>query len=237
METTAYGWNVVERDSSILWREYAFGGAVATTFVFRGAGDALIVVSPSKGIGAAALGELSEFGKVAALVASNGFHWLGQAEWRKHFPEARSFAPAQAIDRIAKKLPELARFEPLDALAPLLRDGSSIVDAPGHKMGSAVVTVRGKNGTYWYPSDLFANIPKMPSNLVFRLLMSMTDSAPGYRLFRPAVWLQVKDKKVVRDWIDDVMTKSAPTTVVPAHGPPFSESDVIAKTRALAAQI
>jgi hypothetical protein len=236
METTAHGWNVADRDSGILWREYAFGGAVATTLVFRGARDNLIVVSPSKGIEAAALDELSEFGKVVALVASNGMHWLGQAEWRKHFPQARSFGPAQAIDRIAKKLPELARFEPLQAAAPLLGDGASLLDAPG-QTGSAVATVTTKSATYWYPGDLFANIPKMPSNLVFRLLMSMTHSAPGYRLFRPAVWLQVKDKKVVREWIDDVMAKAAPTTVVPAHGPPVSGSDVIAKTRELAAQI
>ena len=237
MDTTAHGWNVADRESAILWREYSFGGAVATTLVFRGAGDGLIVVSPSKGLDAAALDELAQFGKVVALVASNGMHWLGQAEWRKHFPSSQSFAPAQAIDRIAKKLPELERFEPLEAVAPLLGDGASIIDAPGHKMGNAIATVRGKSGTYWYPSDLFANIPKLPSNLVFRLLLSMTDSAPGYRLFRPAVWLQVKDKKVVHDWIDDVMTKTAPTTVVPAHGPPVSENDVIAKTKALVAQI
>jgi hypothetical protein len=132
-------------------------------------------------------------------------------------------------------VPEVARFEPLEAMAPLLGDHATVIDAPGHKMGNAVATVRSKSGTYWYPSDLFANFPALPSNLIFRLLMSMTDSAPGYRLFRPAVWLQVKDKKVVRDWIDDVMTKSAPTTVVPAHGPPTSDGDVVAKTRSLAA--
>jgi glyoxylase-like metal-dependent hydrolase (beta-lactamase superfamily II) len=237
MNATAHGWNVADRESAVVWREYSFGGGVATTLVFRGAGDGLIVISPCNGIDAAALDELSEFGKVVALVASNGFHWLGQALWRKHFPEAKSFAPAQAIDRLAKKVPELPRFEPLQAAASLVGDRASIIDAPGHKAGSAAATVRGKNGTYWYAGDLFANIPKMPSNLVFRLLMSMTDSAPGYRLFRPAVWLQVKDKRVVRDWIDDVLTKSAPTTVVPAHGAPVSADDLIAKTKALAAQI
>jgi hypothetical protein len=237
METTARGWNVEDRESAILWREYAFGGGLATTFVFRGAGDSLIVVSPCNGVDAATLDELSEFGKVAALVASNGFHWLGQTIWRKHFPESKSFAPAQAIDRLAKKVPDLPRFEPLQAAASLLGDRASLIEVPGCKVGSAAVTVRGKNGTYWYPSDLFANIPKMPSNIVFRLLMSMTDSAPGYRLFRPAVWLQVKDKTVVRDWIDDAMTNSAPTTVVPAHGAPVSGTDVVAKTKALAAQL
>jgi hypothetical protein len=237
MDKTKHGWNVLDRESAVLWREYSFGGGVATTFVFRGAGGGLIVVSPCNTIEAAALDELAEFGKVAALVASNGFHWLGQALWRKHFPEARSFAPAQGIDRIAKKVPELARFEPLEALAPLVGDRASVVEAPGHKVANAIATVRGKNGTYFYPSDLLANIPEMPKNLIFRMLMSMTDSAPGYRLFRPAVWLQVKDKKVVREWMDDVMTKSAPTTIVPAHGAPVTGSDLIANTKALAAQI
>jgi hypothetical protein len=237
MDTTAHGWNVADRDSAILWREYSFGGGVATTFVFRGAGDGLVVVSPPAGVDAATLDDLSAFGKVVALVASNGMHWRGQALWHKHFPDAKTFAPAQGIERLRKKVPEVPRFEPLEAMAPLLGDHATVIDAPGHKMGNAVATVRGKNGTYWYPSDLFANIPALPSNLIFRLLMSMTDSAPGYRLFRPAVWLQVKDKKVVRDWIDDVMTRSAPTTVVPAHGLPMSDGDVIAKTRALAATI
>jgi hypothetical protein len=237
MVTTAHGWNVADRDGAILWREYSFGGGVATTFVFRGAGDGLVVVSPPFGADAAALDDLSAFGKVVALVANNALHWRGQASWHKHFPDAKSFAPAQAIERLTKKVPEVARFEPLEAMAPLLGDHATVIDAPGLKMGNAVATVRSKSGTYWYPSDLFANFPALPSNLIFRLLMSMTDSAPGYRLFRPAVWLQVKDKKVVRDWIDDVMTKSAPTTVVPAHGPPTSDGDVVAKTRSLAATI
>jgi len=63
-------------------------------YVFRGKGDALVVVSPGRHEEPSVLDELSEFGNVAALVASNSFHWLGQALWRKHFPEARSYAPA-----------------------------------------------------------------------------------------------------------------------------------------------
>jgi hypothetical protein len=233
METTAKGWNVLDRDSALLSREYSFGPGVATTFVFRGAGDGLIVISPCNGVDAAALDELADFGKVVALVANNGYHWLGQELWRKHFPAARSFAPSQGISRIAKKLPELGAFEPLEALAPLLGDRASVVDAPGLKVGNAFATVRAKSGTYWYPSDLLANIPALPSGFVFRTLMSMTNSAPGYRLFRPAVWLQVKDKPKLRSWIDEELTKSAPVTVVPAHGGPMSSPDLVAMTRTL----
>jgi len=237
METTRTGWNVLDRGGAVMWREYSFGPALATTLVFRGADDGLIVISPGNNLEPAALDELKEFGNVVALVASNGYHWLGHPLWRKHFPKARSFSPKQGIDRIAKKLPDLGRFESLDALSPLLGTQATVVDAPGLKIGNAIAMIKGNDGVYWYPSDFLSNMPSAPPNFVFRTLMSMTDSAPGYRLFRPSVWLQVKDKKVVREWMEDELTKSAPTVVVPAHGPPTSGADLIATTRALLAKI
>ncbi len=237
METTRNGWNVLERGGAVLWREYSFGPALATTLVFRGAGDGLIVMSPGNKLEPAVLDELKDFGNVVALVANNSYHWLGQQQWREHFPQARSFAPTQGIERLAKKLPNLGRFESLEALAPLLGSHASVVDAPGHKLGNAFAMITGKDGVYWYPSDLLTNMPQLPANFVFRTLMSLTDSAPGYRLFRPAVWLQVKDKQAVRSWIDSELTKSAPTVVVPAHGPPTSGGDVVATTKALLARM
>ena len=204
--------------------------------VFRGAGDGLIAISPGNRIDEGALDELADFGKVVALVASNSFHWLGQPQWRKRFPEARSFAPTQGRKRLSKKMPD-AQFEPLEALAPLLGDPATVVDPPGFKVGNAFATVKGKSGTYWYPSDLLSNIPQMPPGFVFRTLMSMTNSAPGYRLFRPSVWLQVKDKPVLQKWVDDELTKAAPVAVIPAHGPPVAGPDLVASTKALMAQL
>lgn len=229
METTANGWSILDKKRAILWREYSFGPALATTLVFRGAGDALIVVSPGNDLTVDALDELKTFGEVKALVASNGFHWLGHPLWRKHFPAARSFAPAQGIERIAKKLPELARFEDLSAIAPLLGDHATVTDAPGHKIGNAFVSVSGADGSFWYLSDLLANMPVPPKNPIFRALMALTDSAPGFRLFRPSVWLQVRDKKTVRAWIDDAFNRAPPATIVPAHGPPVRGSDLRAQ--------
>lgn len=239
METTKHGWKILDRDAGVLLREYSFmPGAVATTLVFRGRGDGLVVVSPSSRTDPLALDELSEHGKVVALVANNAMHHLGQPEWRARFPEARSFAPANAIARISKKHPTLPAFEPLEAAATLLGEAATIVDAPGFKAGNAFVTVRGARGTYWYPSDLIANIDALPSNLVFRLAMSLTDSAPGYKLFRPAVWLQVGDKPRVRAFVEQALGALAtPLTVVPAHGAPVSGDDLVARTRALAETI
>jgi hypothetical protein len=236
METTAKGWNVLDRDRAIVWRQYSFGGGLATTMVFRAAGDGLIVMSPGNNVDDGAMDELTDFGKVVALVASNAFHWLGQPAWRKRFPEARSFAPAQGIKRLSKKVPD-AKFEPLDALAPLLGDRAAVVEAPGFRVGNAFATVHGNYGTYWYPSDLLSNIPQLPPRIVFRALMSMTNSAPGYRLFRPSVWLMVKDKPALRTWIDQELAKSAPVAVIPAHGPPVTGSDLVNTTKSLLARL
>jgi hypothetical protein len=237
MEATSKGWSILDRERAILWRQYWFGRGLATTLVFRGADDGLIVISPGNGVDPAALDELADFGKVVALVASNGYHWLGQSLWRKRFPQARSFSPTQGIARLEKKLPELGRFEPLEALGPLLGDRARVVDAPGFRIGNAFATIQGKNGAYFYPSDILANIPALPSSFVVRTLMSMTNSAPGYRLFRPSIWLQVKDKQALRNEVEAQLTKFAPIGVVPAHGAPIEGPDVVAMTRALLAKL
>jgi hypothetical protein len=236
--TTAKGWNVLDREGGVLWRHYQFGapGAMATTFVFRGKGDALVVVSPGRHVEPSALDELSDFGKVTALVASNSYHWLGQPLWKKHFPDAKSYAPGDGIKRLSKKVPEVP-FEPLEALALHLGDNATVTSPAGLKVGNAFATVRAKSGTYLYPSDLLSNIPTMPPQFVFKMLMSMTDSAPGYRLFRPAVWLQVKDKGALRSWFDEEFNRSPPTTMVPGHGPPVAPVDLVEQTKALLATL
>jgi hypothetical protein len=231
---TKHGWKVLDRDASLLYREYKFGGGVATTLVFRGKDDGLVVMSPASGLDAPAFEELKEFGQVTALVANNDLHWLGQATWRQHFPAARSFAPNAAILRLTKK--SKVTFEPLESAGPLLSEGATLREPTGLK-GNVFALIRAKSGTYWYASDVLANIPELPPGFIFRTLMSMTDSAPGYKLFRPSVWLQVKDKKGLRAWFDKELADLPPTTMIPAHGPPVQMPDLIAATRALVAKL
>jgi hypothetical protein len=232
---TKNGWKVLDHDAALLYRDYKFGGGVASTLVFRGKGDSLFVVSPASGVDAAALDSLKEYGQVTALIANNNFHWLGQEVWRKHYPEAKSYAPAGAIPRLTKKVGGVGiTFEPLANAAALLGENASLVEPTGLP-GNAFAFVRTKSGTYWYASDLLANIPALPPGFVFKTLMSMTDSAPGYKLFRPAVWLQVKDKKGLTAWFDQTLAEMPPTTVVPAHGGPVQMANLIEATRALVA--
>jgi glyoxylase-like metal-dependent hydrolase (beta-lactamase superfamily II) len=216
------GWNVIDPDAAILWREYPFTkNAYATTFVFRGA-DGLVVVSPGTRLEARDYDALADFGKVRALVANNAFHHLGQKAWRERFPEAESYCPPGAVATLEKKVSGV-RFRALSDLA--LPGHVHCEAAPGFKTGETILSVASKSGPVWYVGDLLANIQRTPRPPV-GWLFSLTGSAPGFRLFKLAVWLLVKDKKALREWMLTGLEKHPPAVVVPAHGPVVEASDV-----------
>ena len=216
------GWNVVDEDTRVLWREYPFAkGGYATTLVFRGV-DGLVVVSPGRGLDARAYDALREHGEVRALVANNTMHHMGQSEWRARFPDAASYCPRDAVKELSKKLPAVP-FWPITELA--LPEHVRCDEPPGFKTGETIFRVRTKKGPVWYSGDLLANIERLPGPPL-RWLFTATDSAPGFRLFRMCVWLMVKDKKAVRTWALDRLATDPPAVVVPAHGAPFDAGDV-----------
>ncbi|HWN67492.1 MAG TPA: hypothetical protein VNM90_07615 [Haliangium sp.] len=222
------GWNVIDQDAAILWREYSFTkGATATTFVFRGA-DGLVVVSPGTKVEPRAYDALADFGEVRALVANNTLHHLGQKAWRERFPEAESYGPPRAVATLEKKVSGV-RFRPLSDLA--LPSHVRWEDAPGFKTGETILRVDAKPGPVWYTGDLLVNLQGTPP-APLKWLFTMTDSAPGFRLFKLATWLVVKDKKAVREWMLARLDEQPPAIVVPAHGPAFDASDVAEQARA-----
>ena len=205
--------------------------------VFRGAGDGLIVLSPGCKLPPAALDELSEFGKVAALVANNAAHWMGQPEWTRRFPDVKHFAPKDAVEKLQKHLPDLPSFEPVSAAAPLLGGRAKLFEGEGFKpgWGNVFASVVGSEGPYWYASDLLANLDRLPHHPLYWLIMKATTSGPGFQLFRPAVWLQVGDKASFRAWADAALARDVPTTIVPAHGRP-ARGDIAESARRLFAK-
>jgi hypothetical protein len=222
------GWNVIDEKAGVLWREYMFSkGAYATTLVFRGV-DGLVVVSPSTGLEARDYDALRELGDVRALIANNTFHSMGQRAWRARFPEAVSYCPPGAVKALDKKVSGVS-FKPLDALA--LPDHVHWDDPPGYKTGEALLSVTTGKGSVWYTGDLLANIQKRPKG-PFGWLFAWTDSGPGFRLFKPAVWVLVKNKKALRAWALDRVVKDPPAIVVSAHGPPVEAGDVAAQAKA-----
>ena len=208
------GWNLIDADRGVLWREYGFSGkARATTFVFRGA-DGLVVVSPARGLGASEFDVLRDFGPVTALVANNAFHHLGQREWRAHFKDARCYAPAGTVAKLEKKTQGLG-FRPLSDLA--LPAHARCDDPPGFRSGETIVRVSTAKGAVWFTGDLLTNIGKVPKPPL-KWLFTLTGSAPGFKLFRIGVPLLVKDKRAVRAWALAELAKDPPAVIVPAHG-------------------
>lgn len=223
-----HGWNVIDEKAGVLWREYRFQReAVATTLVFRGVDDKLVVVSPGIGLGAEEYEALRAFGEVGALIANNTHHHMGQRPWRIHFENAESYAPPGAVEALRKKT-----SIPFRSLAELALPSHVMwEDPPGFKTGEAILSVKTERGAVWYTGDLLANITNLPP-APLKWLFTWTDSGPGYRLFKPAVMLTVKDKHAVRAWALDRLAKDPPAIVVPAHGKPVDGADVAAQTKA-----
>jgi glyoxylase-like metal-dependent hydrolase (beta-lactamase superfamily II) len=222
------GWNLVDENAGVLWREYTFAkNASATTMVFRGV-DGLVVVSPGKRMEARDFDALDKLGEVKALIANNAFHHLGQAEWRARYPNAVSYCPPGAMAKLNKKVPG-AQFRPLGELK--LPAHVRCEDAPGFKTGETFVSVKTGKGAVWFAGDLLTNIQRMPPP-PFKWLFSWSDSAPGFRLFKPAVWFFVKNRPALRQWALSRLAEEPPAVVVPAHGPAFDAPDLAALAKA-----
>lgn len=224
-----HGWNVIDADGGILWREYVFSGkALATTLVFRGVDRGLVVVSPCTGLSAHEYDALKDFGEVRTLVANNAFHHLGQRPWRQHFKDAKSYAPPRAVEVLAKKAPEVP-FVPLTELR--LPAHVRWDDPPGFKTGETFLSISTRRGPVWYSGDLLTNITSLPPPPL-RWLFTWTGSAPGFRLFRPGVWMFVQDRKALREWALQRLMQESPAIVVPAHGQPIDAPDLAAQAKA-----
>ena len=218
METTENGWKVLNRAAGVLIYEYSFAkNAFANTFVARMANDKLLVVSPATRISAAALADLRELDDVGAIIAPNGFHHLGVAEWRKAFPAARIFAAPETVLRVRKKNPKAGTFEPLSLVSLMTGPRIGVGEVENTKCGETWVWVEVQCGHIWFVSDMLANIPKLPSHPVGKLLFWLTKSAPGYRVFHMAMTFMVKDKRGTLRALSDEMKQRPPTVVVPAR--------------------
>ena len=236
METTEHGWTIVDGDAGIYVHEYAFAkDAFANTFVAKMANGELMVVSPAAGLREPAYAELESFGTVGAIVAPNGFHHLGQIEFRTRFPKARCFAAPETIHRIRDKNPDVGDFEGINMLPLIAGENIGIGEVENTKCGETWVWVKGAGGTVWFVSDILANMPSLPKKIMPWLLFKFTKSAPGYRPFNLALKFIVKDPQAVLRSLKAEMEKHPPTVVVPGHGPLVTGDDVAERTDAMLA--
>lgn len=235
MHTTSEGWTVIDAEAGVLSLTYSYAkGASANCLTAKLPSGGLMVISAPSRIDPKAIDELAEYGPVEALVANNGFHYLGLARWKEHFPEARCFAAPGAIARIEKRSKgPLPQIEPLSALEPLLGDDVAVVETASSKCGETWARVKIADGYVWYGSDILINLEEMPPSLLLRTLFKLTKSAPGYRVFGLAARFILKDRRATfRAMLADVEAHP-PTVMVPAHGAIVTRESCASETTAM----
>jgi hypothetical protein len=221
--TTVEGWTTLAEEPLVLIREYSFGPGRANALAVGLPSGKLMLVSAPLGLSASELQALAAQGEVVAMVAINGAHHLGLPGSGSAFPNAISYATSRARDRILKKSKSPGKLEPIEKLTPLLGDKVSVLAADGCKIGDVIVRVQTERGTLLYVGDFIANIPTLPSNPLFKLVMKLTNSAPGFKVFRIFFMFFASDKGALRDFLIREIEARPPAILVPGHG------DVVAK--------
>jgi len=216
MEATARGWKVFDPRTPILTYEYSFGPGTAVALAVGGE-NGLVVVSPPCRVPSDAFDELSRYGTVRALVASNAFHYLGIPGWKARFPSAAIFAPMQSIARVEKH-GRLGGIRPLYEAAPVTGSRLELVDMPNYKTGEVLVRIITDRGLVWYVTDVIMNLPVLPPNPIAKLVFGLSRSAPGLKFNNVAPLFMVADKAAVRRWVAEEFRKAPPRWLIPAHG-------------------
>jgi hypothetical protein len=224
--THVEGWQTLAEAPLVMVREYAFGPGLSNALAVALPDRKLMIVGPPTGVPAESLKQLEAHGDVVALLAFNGVHHLGLAGCRAAFPHAVSYATQRAAARIRKKGKAPGELESIDTLRPLLGDNVSLVPVAGDKIGDVLVRIRTEKGTLLYAGDFLANIRKLPRNPLFRLMFRLTDSAPGFKVFRLFFSFFVKDRAAARDCLIEEIQANPPAIVVPAHGDIVTQSDL-----------
>ena len=216
MQTTSHGWKIFDANAPILTYEYRFGPGTSTAIALGGK-DGLVIVSPPFRVTHGVFDDLAAYGGVSALVASNAFHHLGLPEWKRRFPNASVFAPAQSVARVEKRT-GISGIRPLADAASIAGPRVDLVDMPYYKTGEVLVRAATDRGTVWYVTDVIMNFSVLPKHPVAKAVFWMSGSAPGLKFNNVAPLFMVKDKKSLRRWLADEFRKSPPAWLIPAHG-------------------
>jgi len=226
MTTTISGWTTLTENPAVLVRDYAFSGGRTTAVAVSLPGHRWLLVSPPSDITAAEAEAFTAHGEVVALLEHNGSHHMGLGPWRARFPKAVTYAEPAAAARIRKKGKDFGQLEPIAALQPLLGDKVAVFAIAGCKIGDALVRVRADQGTLLYAGDFIANMQKLPSNPIGRLLFKWTDSGPGLKVFSLFFKFFVANRSVARDALIQELEKNPPAILVPGHGDVVTRADL-----------
>jgi hypothetical protein len=224
------GWTLLDSETHTLVGQYEFRpGSTACAFATRFADDELLVASPPVGFSDADHQKLTEHGRVTAIIAPNGMHYLGVQPLLEAFPEATVYAPERAAARISKKLPKV-EIRPLAELAERANGNARVLDVPGFSIGETWVSVKTSSGPCWYVSDSCFNMAEVPKS-VPGLLLKWTKTAPGLRLNGIGTLFFLKDKPGYRQWFEQRFAEGEPSLLVPGHGEVYREPNLVQAIR------
>ncbi|TAK52533.1 MAG: hypothetical protein EPO27_01100 [Betaproteobacteria bacterium] len=216
MDATPNGWKVFDARTPILTYEYSFGPGTANALAV-GIEGGLAVVSPPCRVAGGVFDDLSRYGPVRALMASNAFHYLGLAAWQERFPAALLFAPRQSIGRIERHS-KLRGIRPLAEAAQIAGTRVDFTDMPHYRTGEVLVRISSERGLVWYVTDIVLNLPALPPNPIVRVLFGLSGSAPGLKVNNIASLFMVRDKAALKRWFAAELEKAPPAWLIPAHG-------------------
>jgi hypothetical protein len=166
---------------------------------------------------AGALDEISRFGRVRALVATNAFHHMGLPQWKARFPDDAVFAPAQSIARVERKT-GIKGIRPVSEAADLAGAEVELTDLPHYRTGEALIRVRTGRGLVWYVTDVVFNLRELPVQALPRLAFRLSRSGPGLRFNNIAALFMMKNKRALKRWLASEVDRAPPRWLIPAHG-------------------
>jgi len=216
MDATANGWQIFDARTPVLTYEYSFGPGTANSLAV-GVEGGLVVVSPPCRARSGIFEDLSAYGTVRALVASNAFHHLGLAEWKARYPDAFIFAPAQSIARVERQT-KLRGIRPLAEAASIMGSRLELTDMPHYRTGEVLVRMATERGRAWYVTDIIMNLRALPRNPVVSLMFRLSGSGPGLRINNIAPLFMVRDKAALKRWLAAEFERTPPDWLIPTHG-------------------
>ena len=210
-------WRALTASGDVRSLAYSWGPANANALAVRLPSSGWLVVSAPVGAAPAVIDALASDGGVDALLAPNAFHYLGQSEWQRRFPNAASYAPRGALPRLAERQASRS-FAPAEELARSLPSAVDLVFPAGQKSPDLLVRIKDRLDTIWWLGDLFSNTAHDDQRWYLRLLSRFLGGGPGYRRNAWPELVYVRDRAAWLGSVRDALTKLPPTIVVPAHG-------------------
>ncbi len=227
MKTKA--WKVFDAQVPLLTYDYSFGPGRANALAV-GVDGGLFVLSPPCRVDDAVMDALAAFGPVKALVATNAFHHMGIPAWKRRFPDAAIYAPAQSVARVERQS-GMSGIQPLAAAASGAR--LKLVDLPHYKTGEVLAQIESGRGRVWYITDFVFNMRVLPANPIASFVFRVSGSAPGLKFNNVAPLFMVKDKAALKHWLAAEVDRAPPAWLIPAHGDVVEVGADVAKVRKL----